>query len=188
MDEGHMNESQAKGAAKPRAGANPIQIVAITLSSVAIVGMGIMFLTKEEPKPTQESPASLQIGTQANVVTNEEDAAAFGINEATSFTTFYQRDIYVTNGKEASCMIGNDASNHYENTYIQIYLNDENDGLAEELYVSQIIPRGSHIESFTMNRELEPGDYRGTLVYSTLDEQGTLVGDTMFVVEIHVQS
>ena len=58
--------------------------------------------------------------------------------------------------------------------YIQIYLNDENDQMAEEIYVSRIIPRGSHIESFTAEKELEPGTYRGTLIHSCVDEEGAL--------------
>ena len=70
--------------------------------------------------------------------------------------------------------------------YIQIYLNDENDQMAEELYVSQIIPRGSHIESFTAGRKLEPGTYRGTLIHSCVDEEGALVGDNAVIVDIYV--
>ena len=185
MNGERMEENQSRETVKPQPKAAPMQIAAIALSSVAIVAVGVMFFTrgKEEEKPV--SPAVQKIGMEANIVTNEDDANV-DMGEPTTITTWYQRDIYITNGTEATCMIGNAAANYYEDMYIQIYLNDENDGLAEELYVSQIIPRGSHIESFTANRKLEPGDYRGTLIYSQLNEAGELVGDTMFIVEIHV--
>ena len=107
-------------------------------------------------------------------------------NEPFAFTTLYERDIYITDGNQASCYIGNSDSNFYEDMYIQIYLNNEDDQPEEEIYLSQIIPRGSHIESFTASKELEPGDYRGTLVHSCVNEEGALAGDTAVIVEIHV--
>ena len=184
MDGKHVERTVSEGAGKPKV--TPIQIAAITLSSVAIVGMGIMFLTKEKVDSKSESPAVQKIGMETGIVTNEDDAADIDIGEPFTFTTLYNRDIYITNGKEATCYIGNDASNYYEDMYIQIYLNDENGGMGEEIYVSQIIPRGSHIESFTANRDLEPGNYEGTLVHSNVDESGGLVGDTPVIVDIHV--
>lgn len=177
-----MEDIQGNEVKKEKPRAAPLQIAAITLSGIAIVGMGIMFLTKKEP----ESPAVQKIGMEAGIITNEDDLADLELNEPFSFTTLYKRDIYITNGKEAACYIGNSDSNYYEDMYIQIYLNDENGNMSEEIYVSQIIPRGSHIESFTAKRDLEPGDYIGTLVHSCVDEEGNLIGDTPVIVEIHV--
>lgn len=156
---------------------------AIGVLSVAVVGAGAaIFMLLREP----DTEAVQKIGMEAGIITNEDDLADLELNEPFSFTTLYDRDIYITNGKEASCYIGNSDYNYYEDMYIQVYLNDENDELSDEIYVSKVIPRGSHIESFTAERELEPGDYRGTLIHSCLDEEGDLVGDTPVIVEIHV--
>lgn len=182
MEEKHIEENQGNEEKKQKQKATPAQIAAITLSSIAIIGVAGIFLMRKEP----ESPAVQKIGMEAGIITNEDDIADLELNEPFSFTTLYDRDIYITNGKDATCYIGNSDYNYYEDMYIQIYLNDEDDQMSEEIYVSQIIPRGSHIESFTAKRDLEPGDYRGTLIHSCVDEEGSLVGDTPVIVEIHV--
>lgn len=169
---------------------NALLIVVIVLLVAIIIG-GVAVFMKLNDKPEEPAPteAVKKIGTEAGIVTNEEDAANVEVGEPITFTTLYERDIYIKNGKEATCYIGNSDSNYYEDMYIQIYIDDPNnpDGLGEELYVSQIIPRGSHIESFTANKELEPGDYQGTLIHSSVDKDGNLAGDTPVVVEIHVE-
>lgn len=157
-------------------------LVMILLLIIVIAGSIIAFLLTREP----ESEAVQKIGMEAGIVTNEGDLTDLELNEPFSFTTLYDRDIYITNGKDATCYIGNSDSNYYEDMYIHIYLNDKNDELSDEIYVSKVIPRGSHIESFTAKRELAPGDYRGTLIHSCLDEAGNLMGDTPVIVEIHV--
>ena len=159
-------------------------LLAIILLLVIVIAGGIIiFLLTREP----ESEAVQKIGMEAGIITNESNLADLELNEPFSFTTLYDRDIYITNGKDATCYIGNSDSNYYEDMYIQIYLNDENDELSDEIYVSKVIPRGSHIESFTAEKELEPGDYRGTLIHSCMDEEGNLMGDTPVIVEIHVK-
>lgn len=170
---------------------NALLVVVIVLLAAIIIGGIAVYakLSKKEPEPAPQTEAVKKIGTEAGIVTNEEDAANIEVGEPISFTTLYERDIYIKNGKEATCYIGNSDSNYYEDMYIQIYIDDPNNPgeLGEEIYVSQIIPRGSHIESFTANKELEPGDYQGTLIHSSVDEGGNLAGDTPVVVEIHVE-
>ena len=162
-----------------------LQTVVIAVLSVVIIA-GATVIVYILNHREEETAAMQRIGMEAGVVTNEEDADGIELNEPFSFTTLYDRDIRITGGKNATCYIGNSASNYYEDMYIQIYLNDENDQMAEELYVSQIIPRGSHIESFTAGRKLEPGTYRGTLIHSCVDEEGALVGDNAVIVDIYV--
>lgn len=161
------------------------QMVVIAVLSVVIIAgaIAIAYILKHREKETE---ATQRIGMEAGVITNEEDADGIELNEPFSFTTLYDRDIHITGGKNATCYIGNSEANYYEDMYIQIYLNDENDQMAEEIYVSRIIPRGSHIESFTAEKELEPGTYRGTLIHSCVDEEGALVGDNAVIVDIYV--
>lgn len=178
-----INEEQAEGKQNKKVSVALITVIAV-LVVVIIAGVFVIIELlngKEEP-----TVAVHNIGMEANIVANEEDAANVKINEPFSFTTFYKRDIYITDGDQASCFIGNSESNYYEDMYIQVFLNDEDDQPAEEIYVSKIIPPGSHIESFETNRKLESGDYRGTLVHSCINEEGGLVGDTAVVVDIHV--
>lgn len=175
-----MEEKQGKEIKQPKTKLL-VGLVGI-LSVIVIAGGVIIFMLMRKP----ETEAVQKIGMEAGIITNESDLADLELNEPFSFTTLYDRDIYITNGKEATCFIGNSDSNYYEDMYIQIYLNDENDEMSEEIYVSKVIPRGSHIESFTAERDLEPGDYRGTLIHSCLNEEGNLVGDTPVIVEIHV--
>ena len=153
-----------------------LQTVVIAVLSVVIIAGAIVIVYILNHRE-EETAAMQRIGMEAGVVTNEEDADGIELNEPFSFTTLYDRDIRITGGKNATCYIGNSASNNYEDMYIQ---------MAEELYVSQIIPRGSHIESFTAGRKLEPGTYRGTLIHSCVDEEGALVGDNAVIVDIYV--
>ena len=157
---------------------------------VIIIAGGVFAFAKvmEKKSEPEQSPAELKIGMESNVILNEEDAANIKKGEPFSFTSWYRRDIYIT-GTEAKCYIGNSDANYYDDMYIQIYVDDESGGMSEEnrLYLSQIIPRGSHIETFVAEKELEPGEYTGTLVYSCLNETGGLVQDVPFVVDIHVE-
>ncbi len=180
-----MEEKQGNEIKRPQP-KTKLLVGAVGMLSVIVVAAGVaivILLNRPAPEATE---AVEKIGMEAGIVTNEDDLADLELNEPFSFTTLYDRDIYITNGREATCYIGNSDYNYYEDMYIQIYLNDENDEMSEEIYVSKVIPRGSHIESFTTERELEPGDYRGTLIHSCLDEEGNLVGDTPVIVEIHV--
>lgn len=161
------------------------QTVVIILLCTVIVAGGIAIFYILNHRGT-ETEAMQRIGMEAGVVTNEEDADGIEINDPFSFTTLYDRDIHITDGKNATCYIGNSEANYYEDMYVQIYLNDENDQMAEEIYVSGIIPRGSHIESFTSEKELEPGTYRGTLIHSCVDEEGALAGDNAVIVDVYV--
>ncbi len=161
--------------------ATPILIAVIIILVLAIFAVLVYFLNQEP-----ETEAVRKIGMEAGIVANETDAANIDIGEPFSFTTLYERDIYITNGHEATCYIGNSEANYYEDMYIQIFLEGEDGQMGEEIYLSQIIPRGSHIESFETERDLEPGDYVGTLVHSCVNEKGELAGDTPVVVEIHV--
>lgn len=161
-------------------------LIAVIILLVIIIVAGMFVFVKMNRQNSEESAAAQNIGMEAGIISNDEDASAVEINEPFAFTTMYERDIYITNGHEATCYIGNSDQNYYEDMYIQIYLNDENDQPDEEIYLSQIIPRGSHIESFEAEKDLEPGTYRGTLVHSCLNEDGELAGDMAFVVELHV--
>lgn len=162
-----------------------VQTVMIGVLSVVVIAGGIaIFYILNHKAP--ETATMQRIGMEAGVITNEEDADGMELNEPFSFTTLYDRDIHITGGKNATCYIGNSEANYYEDMYVQIYLNDENDQMADEIYISRIIPRGSHIESFTAEKELEPGTYRGTLIHSCVDEEGALAGDNAVIVDIYV--
>lgn len=164
-----------------------IIIVILVAIILVIVGVGGFLLLRN--KGNQDIPQTVaisNIGMEAGIVTNDEEAAKVEEKDPFAFTTLYKRDIYITNGHDAICYIGNSDANYYEDMYIQIYLNDENDQPSEEIYLSQIIPRGTHIECFTASQDLEPGNYRGTLIHSNVDEDGILVGDMAVIVDIHV--
>ena len=161
-------------------------LIVVIILLVIIIVTGVFVFARMNGQNGGKSAAAKNIGMEAGIISNDQDASAVEINEPFAFTTMYKREIYITNGHEATCYIGNSDQNYYEDMYIQIYLNDENDQPDEEIYLSQIIPRGSHIESFETERDLEPGTYRGTLVHSCLNENGELAGDMAFVVELHV--
>jgi len=135
---------------------------------------------------TKSYGAIAEIGTEVGIITDGEIIPEKDLNFAIAFTTNYQRDIYVRNGNEAEGYIGNHEENFYDNMYVQIFLNDDDDALGEEIYLSKIIPRGSHIEKFTLEKKLAPGDYRATLVHACLDDEGVLINNTPVIVEIHV--
>lgn len=162
-------------------------LIGIICVLVIIIGAGAFAIVKMNNRKEKQTEAVKNIGLEAGIITNEEKISDVEENEPFEFTTLYNRDINITDGRSAKCYIGNSDQNYYEDMYIQIYLNDENDQPEEEIYLSQIIPRGSHIESFEASRDLEPGDYRGTLLHSTVNEKGELVGDMAVIVEIHVE-
>ena len=179
---------------------NKLLIVLIAVIAVLAVGVGALAFNLANADKNTESVdvadsatptygAVADIGVEAGIVTSDGIIrASDDLNNAIAFTTNYQRDIYVTNGHDATCYIGNHEDNYYNNMYIQIYLNNDDDTLGEEIYLSKIIPRGAHIESFTLEKDLEPGDYRATLVHACLTDEGELVNNTPVIVEIHVSN
>lgn len=178
---------------------NKTVIILVVVLVLVLIGAGttITVLLNKQDKEVVDindssSPAGYgaieSIGTEVGIITDSDSASSLSkdLNYAIAFTTEYQRDIYVENGV-AECYIGNNEENYYNNMYIQISLNNDDGSLGDEYYLSKIIPRGTHIESFTPEIDLEPGDYTATLIHACIDDEGTLVNNTPVMVEIHVR-
>lgn len=75
-----------------------------------------------------------------------------------------------SDGKKFACYLGNAKSNKYD-MYMVIYL----DNTQEEIYRTGLLPVGSRIESFELEKELEPGEYTATIVYNQVEDDGVTV-------------
>lgn len=73
-------------------------------------------------------------------------------------------------GKNFICYLGNAKSNSYD-MYMVLYL----DSTQEEIYRTGLLPVGSRIESFELEKALEPGEHTATIVYNQVEDDGVTV-------------
>jgi hypothetical protein len=174
---------------------NVLLIVVIVLLLIIILG-GVVYIVhskksdKQESKPTQEptqeTTQSRELHQEAGIITSEKEAAEYEKGEPTTFVTDYKREIYVTDGNQAVCYIGNSEKNYYENMYFQLFLTDETGNFSEEdeIYLSGTIPKGSRIESMELEKDLEPGNYSGVITFVVLNDDDEIVSAVNFAVDI----
>lgn len=79
-------------------------------------------------------------------------------------------------GTNFSCKLANAPENRYD-MFMTLYLDDT----GEEIYKSGLIPLGMEINTFQINRKLDPGTYEATLVYTQVNDDKATVHATVNV-------
>lgn len=99
----------------------------------------------------------------------------------------YKNNAYSTDGVNFDCYIVNSASNLYD-MFLTIYADAE---LADQIFLSELVPPGSGFESITLDHALDAGDhtvYVGLTQVQTDEETGeqTLVAQVWHTMDFHV--
>ncbi|MBR1930101.1 MAG: hypothetical protein IJ833_01310 [Lachnospiraceae bacterium] len=152
---------------------NKVLIVLIVVIILLLIAVGVAVyvilsqggrqdgMTTEDDSPT--------LGYDTSVILADEDTLQALVDEMKAeegqMTLEMRTEAISTDGKTFYCYIANAVENSYDMFFI-LY----EDETREELYRSGLIPLGGRIESFTINKELQPGTHIGTITYVQVED------------------
>jgi hypothetical protein len=165
-----------------------IIIAAAIVAAAIIIAAGIYL---NQPKDTG---SKIGYSTEARVILDDETmqaAAAAAAENAKngSIALRYRNDAYSVDGRNFQCYIVNSPANIYD-MYVGIYADE---GLSDELYLSQLVSPGSGFENIKLEHSLNPGNYTVYVVLTqveTDEETGEQVacGQVVHTMDFHVQA
>lgn len=169
------------GRAKKRGNVGVVVILALVVI-MAFLTIIVVALRGKEDVPAEKR----------NVVVNadnvEEILANISEKEATEpgyYTATMNSEWVFENGTSASenAYVENDPSNTHD-VYFDIHLKDTD----ELIYSSPVLPRGSHLEGITLDKELKAGTYDCVMTYHLVDENQETVSTLKITLTIEIQN
>ncbi|NTV90680.1 MAG: hypothetical protein HGA22_10055 [Clostridiales bacterium] len=150
-----------------------ISIVFVILVAI-IVFLVIKLMDNGRPRDerptvvTQENAAAVRASMDQPV----EDGS-YEVNMNTEWTFEKKKsDAFVTNSE-----------NNTRTVYFDVFIEDTK----ELIYSSPYIPTGEKVQGFQLDKELEPGDYKGLVTYHLVDDNHEEVSNLSVTVKIKVK-
>lgn len=179
-------QSQKGTAGKSRRNIIVIVVVAFVILIAALVTCIVMLLTRREPVQEQGSPARPTVLDRGIV---DEDNAGDIMDEMTEKVSKGMFECKMTtawtfdDGKSESpnAYVANVENNLYT-LYFDVYEEVTN----ELLYSSPMLPVGTELKNFKLDKELPAGDYDAVVIYTMVDENQEEVSSVGFKVTITV--
>jgi hypothetical protein len=86
--------------------------------------------------------------------------------------------------KSEDAYVANSTNNKYP-IYFDVYMNDSN----ELVYSSPILPVGAELTNFSLDKNLDPGTYKATVMYSLIRDADSqeVISSAGFVIKIIVK-
>lgn len=180
--------NQRKSARKKQRNMIIIIMIAFLVLVTALVTCIVLLLTKQKEEPVQESqsvPRSTVLdrgfvdeGNAGDIMDEMTEKVSKGMFEC-KMTTAWTFD----DGKSASpnAYVANVENNLYT-LYFDVYEESTN----ELLYSSPMLPVGTELKNFKLNKELAAGEYDAVVMYTMVDENLEEVSSVGFKVTISV--
>lgn len=180
--------NQRKSARKKQRNMIIIIVIAFLVLVTALVTCIVLLLTKQKEEPVQESqsvPRSTVLdrgfvdeGNAGDIMDEMTEKVSKGMFEC-KMTTAWTFD----DGKSASpnAYVANVENNLYT-LYFDVYEESTN----ELLYSSPMLPVGTELKNFKLNKELAAGEYDAVVMYTMVDENLEEVSSVGFKVTISV--
>lgn len=157
-----------------------VAIVAVILVLVLVVVL-VYVLTRKEAKPETQGKAT--IVTEENV--QEIIQSVSEPNTDASYTVTMSNEWTFEDGKaSAEDFYVKNTENNSRTVYFDLRLADT----GEEVYSSPYIPVGEAMNTFTLDKELEAGDYNVIMTYHLVDDDKKELTTVSVAVEIHIQN
>ncbi len=180
--------NQRESARKKRRNVIIMIVVAFVVLVAALVTCIVLLLTKQKEEPMQES----QSVTRSTVLDRgfvDEDNAGDVIDEMTEKVSKGMFECKMTtawtfdDGKSTSpnAYVANVENNLYT-LYFDVYEESTN----ELLYSSPMLPVGTELKNFKLDKELAAGEYDAVVMYTMVDENLEEVSSVGFKVTISV--
>lgn len=180
--------NQRKSARKKQRNMIIIIVIAFLVLVTALITCIVLLLTKQKEEPVQESqsvPRSTVLdrgfvdeSNAGDIMDEMTEKVSKGMFEC-KMTTAWTFD----DGKSASpnAYVANVENNLYT-LYFDVYEESTN----ELLYSSPMLPVGTELKNFKLNKELAAGEYDAVVMYTMVDENLEEVSSVGFKVTISV--
>lgn len=179
MQDSEKKASDGKGSKKLSVSVI-IAVVAVIVVIVLAVVL-IFVLTKKEPQA--------EIGGRGTIVTDDNVQEIIeSMNErntdASYTVTMTNEWIFEDGGASAENFYVENAENNSRTVYFELLLADTN----EVIYSSPYIPVGEAMNTFTLDKKLDAGDYDVIMVYHLVDDDKAELTTVSVAVEIHINN
>jgi hypothetical protein len=151
-------------------------IIIILILLLVIGGLVWYILFSGNHEMTEQESQSGKFAYESSVVVDNPDTLQDVVNgmiqqvEEGSIGLEMKTNAYSNDGVNFSCQIGNAEINRYD-LFLVLYRDDTQ----EEIYRSGLLPVGTHIEQFAVNKPMDEGVYECTLVFNQVeDDQETI--------------
>lgn len=180
--------NQRESTGKKRRNVIIVIVVAFAILVVALVACIVLLLTKQKEEPMQESQ-SVPRSTVLDRGFVDEDNAGDIIDEMSEKVSKGMFECKMTtawtfdDGKSTSpnAYVANVENNLYT-LYFDVYEENTN----ELLYSSPMLPVGTELKNFKLDKELAAGEYNAVVMYTMVDENLEEVSSVGFKVTISV--
>lgn len=180
--------NQKKSAGKKRRNVIIMIVVAFAVLVAALITCIVLLLTKQKEESVQE-PASAPRSTVLDRGFVDEDNAGNIMDEMSEKVSKGMFECKMTtawtfdDGKSASpnAYVANVENNLYT-LYFDVYEESTN----ELLYSSPMLPVGTELKNFKLDKELAAGEYDAVVMYTMVDENLEEVSSVGFKVTISV--
>lgn len=156
-----------EGAKQKSSSSNKLVIVLVLLILVIIAAAAAIIFTMNGKKDD-----GLKVGyaTEAKVLLDEDSLQA-AVDEAWknaeegNVALQYQNDAFSSDGKTFSCYIANAPENLYD-MFLTIYADE---GMTDQIFLSELVPPGSGFEEITLEHALDTGDHTVYVAVTQVD-------------------
>lgn len=180
--------NQRESAGKKRRNVIVVIVVAFVVLVAALVTCIILLLAKQQEEPVQESQSAprstvldrgfVDEDNAGNIMDEMSEKVGKGMFEC-KMTTAWTFD----DGKSASpnAYVANVENNLYT-LYFDVYEESTN----ELLYSSPMLPVGTELKNFKLDKELTAGEYDAVVMYTMVDENLEEVSTVGFKVTVSI--
>jgi hypothetical protein len=193
MSENQKGQNQSEG---KKGGTSRLIIIIGAVIIVLLVALILILLFKKTPEPvestTNNNDDTRKVAESARIVLDEESAGNImdemrkeveeGMFECQMSMTWTFAD---GTSESNDAIVVNSTNNSYP-FYFDVTLNDTN----ELIYSSPVVPVGSQLTNFKLDKALDPGEYKATVMYSLLEDEESQVVKSQagFVIKIIVKN
>lgn len=184
-----MGTSTEQPVNPPKKSSNKIIIAVMIVLVVAIVAAAAVFVALNR----KDDSTKIGYATEAKVFMDEDSLQA-AVDEALknaedgNVALQYQNDAFSNDGKTFSCYIANAPENLYD-MFLTIYADE---GLTDQIFLSELVPPGSGFEEITLDHALDTGIHTVYVAVTQVDtdkETGEQVikNQVMHTIKFHVE-
>jgi hypothetical protein len=157
-------------------------VVIVVLLAVIVVLLIFLLRNKQQPEEERSSIRTITSADDAeSIMEDMQEQVRKGMFECKMSMKWTFPD-----GKSSStdAYVANSEANTYP-IYFDVYINED-----ELIYSSPVIPVGSNIAGFALDKELPAGNYEATVMYTLVEDVETQkeISQAGFIVDITVQN
>lgn len=189
MSEGSKGQNSS---AEKKGGASKLIIIIGAVIIVLLVAIILILLLKKTPEPTESAgndntrtvAESTRVVLDADSASNIMDEMRKEVEEGMFECQMSMTWSFADGTSESNDAIVVNSSNNSYPLYFDVTLNDTN----ELIYSSPVVPVGSQLTQIKLDKDLDPGEYEATVMYSLLDDETsqTVKSQAGFVITIIV--